>query len=77
MNDLKTITIRLNAEEEKAFGEYAKVKNIPLPELFKQSLEEKIEDEIDLRAIAKYEERRKADKTEYIDFDDLKREMDM
>lgn len=74
---MSTITVRLNAEEEKAFREYAKFKNIPLSTLFKQSLEDKMEEEIDLKAILEYEERLEAGETEYIDFEDIKREMGM
>ena len=74
---MSTITVRLNTEEEKAFKEYAKFKNLPLSTLLKHSLEEKIEEEIDLKAILKYETRLEADETEYIDFDDIKREMGM
>lgn len=77
MVDLKTITVRLNVEEEKAFREYAKFRNIPLSILFKQLLEEKIEEEADLKAILEYETRLEADETEYVDFDDIKREMGM
>lgn len=70
---MSTITVRLNNEEEKAFKEYAKFKNIPLSTLLKQSLEEKIEEEIDLKAILEYETRLEAGEIEYIDFDDIKR----
>lgn len=53
---MSTITIRLNSEEEKAFNEYAKLYGIPLSTLFKQTLEERIEDEIDMKIIKRYEE---------------------
>ncbi len=53
---MSTITIRLNEEEQKAFNEYAKFHGIPLSTLFKKSLEEKMEDEIDMKAISEYEE---------------------
>ena len=54
---MSTITIRLNDEEQKAFNEYAKLYDIPLSTLFKKTLEEKIEDEIDMKAIQEYEEK--------------------
>ena len=55
---MSTITIRFNNDEEKIFTEYAKLHGIPLSTLFKKALEEKIEDEIDLKSILDYEGRR-------------------
>ena len=55
---MSTITIRFNNDEEKIFTEYAKLHGIPLSTLFKKALEEKIEDEIDLKPILDYEGRR-------------------
>ncbi|MGB6179552.1 type II toxin-antitoxin system RelB family antitoxin [Carnobacterium sp.] len=52
---MSTITIRLNNDEQKAFNEYAKLYNVPLSTLFKKSLEEKIEDEMDMKFIKEYE----------------------
>jgi len=52
---MDTVTIRLNEEESKIFKEYAKLKNIPLSTLFKKTLEEKMEVEFDMQAIADYE----------------------
>lgn len=52
---MNTITVRLNSEEQQAFNEYAKLYGIPLSTLFKKTLEEKIEDELDLKAIKNYE----------------------
>lgn len=52
-----TITVRLNEKEQKAFEEYAKLYDVPLSSLLKQTLEEKIEEELDLDAIKAYEER--------------------
>lgn len=74
---MKTVTAPLNAEEEKAFKKYADFKNHPLSTVFKQSLKEKIEYEIDLKALLEYEEHLEAGETEYIDFDDIKRKMNM
>lgn len=77
MKDVKTVTVHLNAEEEKAFRKYADFKNLPLSTVFKQSLKEIIEDEIDLKALLEYEERLEAGETEYIDFEDIKRKINM
>jgi len=52
---MDTITIRLNEEESQAFKEYAKLSDIPLSTLFKKTLEEKMENEFDMRVIAEYE----------------------
>ena len=51
-----TITVRLNEDEEKVFNEYAKLYDMPLSTLFKKTLEEKIEDNIDMKIIEEYEE---------------------
>ena len=53
---MSTITIRLNNEEAESFNEYAKLYGIPLSTLFKQTLEERIEDEIDMKIMKEYEE---------------------
>jgi len=74
---MSTITVRLNSDEAKAYKEYAKFKNIPLSTLMKEALEEKIEDEIDLKAILAYEERLKNNEVEYISFDDVKKRLEM
>lgn len=52
---MTVITVRLNKEEERVFKDYAESNNISLPTLLKNSLIEKIEDEIDLKIIDDYE----------------------
>lgn len=42
------ITLRINNEDEKVIKEYAKSKNISVSALFRNSVLEKIEDDIDL-----------------------------
>lgn len=74
---MSTITVRLNSEEARIYKEYAEFKNIPLSTLMKEALEEKIEDEIDLKAILSYEERLKNDKAEYISFDEVKKRLEI
>lgn len=74
---MSTITVRLNSDEAKAYKEYAKFKNVPLSTLMKEALEEKIEDEIDLKAILDYEERLKNNEVEYIPFDEVKKRLEM
>ena len=70
---MSTITVRLNEEEQKVFNEYAKLHGIPLSTLFKQSLEEKIEDEIDMKIIKEYEEDVKNGNTEVYSHDEVMR----
>jgi len=70
---MSTITVRLNNEEAKIYKKYAEFKNIPLSTLMKEALEEKIEDETDLRAILAYEERLKNNEIENIFFDEIKK----
>lgn len=47
---MATVTIRLNKQEEEYFKTYAEFTGEKLSSLFKQALEEKIEDEYDLKA---------------------------
>ncbi len=74
---MSTITVRLNDDEAKMYKEYAEFKNIPLSTLMKEALEEKIEAEIDLKAILAYEERVKNNEVEYISFDAIKKRLGM
>lgn len=74
---MSTITVRLNREEARIYKEYAEFKNIPLSTLMKEALEEKIEDEIDLKSILDYEERFKNNEVEYIPFDEVKKRLDI
>lgn len=46
---MSTIKMRLNRQEENVFNEYAKMRGLSLSALFKQTLEEKIEDEKDIK----------------------------
>ncbi len=74
---MSTITVRLNSDEARIYKEYAKFKNVPLSTLMKEALEEKIEDEMDLKAILDYEERLKNNEVEYIPFDEVKKRLEM
>lgn len=74
---MSTITIRLNSEEARLYKEYAEFKNIPLSTLMKEALEEKIEEEIDLKAILTYEERLKNNEAEHIFFEDVKKRLEI
>lgn len=74
---MSTITVRLNNDEARLYREYAEFKNIPLSTLMKEALEEKIEDEIDLKAILAYEERLKNNEVEYVPFEEIKKRLKM
>lgn len=74
---MSTITVRLNREEARIYKEYAEFKNTPLSTLMKEALEEKIEDEIDLKAILAYEEKLKKGEVEYISFDEVKKRLEI
>ena len=72
-----TITVRLNEDEEKVFNEYAKLYDMPLSTLFKKTLEEKIEDNIDMKIIEEYEEEVKNGSLETYSFDEVKEMLDL
>ena len=74
---MSTITVRLNSEEARIYKEYAEFKNIPLSTLMKEALKEKIEDEIDLKAILAYEERLNNNEVEYVSFDEVKKRLEI
>lgn len=46
---MKTVSVRLNEEEERAFSAYATIMGMPLSTLFKKLMEERLEDEFDLK----------------------------
>lgn len=73
---MSTITVRLNEDEARVYKEYAEFKNLPLSTLMKEALKEKIEEEIDLRAILAYEERLNND-LEYVSFNEIKKRLGM
>lgn len=52
---MDTVTIRLNKDESRIYSEYAKLNDLPLSTLFKKTLEEKMQVEFDMQAIAEYE----------------------
>ena len=59
-----TISLRLSEQDAKLIKDYAKLNNISISDLFRQTVIERIEDEIDLEAYNKaYEEYQKDPKT--------------
>lgn len=69
---MTTISVRLNEQETKTFEEYAKMNGIPLSTLLKKALEEKMEDEIDMKVIKEYEEKIESNTNEFYSHDQIK-----
>ncbi len=70
---MSTVTVRLNEEEQKVFNEYAKLYDMPLSTLFKKTLEERIEDEIDMKQIEEYRAKVKAGIVEIYEYDEVRK----
>lgn len=71
--NMSTITVRMNDEEERMYKEYAILKNIPLSTLLKEALQEKIEDEFDIKLILEYEQKLEKGEVEFINLDKVKK----
>lgn len=69
---MSTVTVRLNPQEQKAFTEYAKLLGMPLSTLLKKTLEEKMEDEFDMKSILNYEDDLKNNSVETLDHNAVK-----
>lgn len=69
---MSTVTVRLNPQEQKAFTEYAKLLGMPLSTLLKKTLEEKMEDEFDMKSILNYEDDLKSNSVETFDHNKVK-----
>lgn len=69
---MSTVTVRLNPQEQKAFTEYAKLLGMPLSTLLKKTLEEKMEDEFDMKSILNYEDDLKNNSVETFDHNKVK-----
>ena len=74
---MTTITVRLNDEEQKSFNEYPKLHDLPLSTLLKKTLEEKMEDEMDLKRIKEYEADLKDGKSETYNHDEVMKMLDL
>ncbi|WP_034551775.1 type II toxin-antitoxin system RelB family antitoxin [Carnobacterium funditum] len=71
---MTTISLRIDSQEEKLIKEYAKTKNISVSALFRNSVLEKIEDEIDLGLYNQAMEEHK-EHSQSISFKDLLKEL--
>lgn len=70
---MSTITVRMNEKEQKIFEEYAKMHDVPLSTIMKQTLQERIEDELDMETIRAYESDVQNDDVTVYGHDDMKR----
>jgi len=71
-----TISLRLNDKDADLFKRYAEMKNMSVSELVRQSVMEKIEDELDLAAYNRAMEAYAADPVTY-SHDDVKKMLDL
>ena len=75
--DMKTVSVRLNAEEERAFTAYADLMGEPLSTLFKRLMEEKLEDEFDMKVAEDFLGREARGEVETRPIEDLFKELDL
>lgn len=73
---MKSITLRINDEENRLIRDYAKAKSITISELMRQAVLEKIEDEIDLEIYNKAMIEHKEDPQD-ISFDQMMKDLDI
>lgn len=73
---MSIISLRMNEQEEKVIKDYAKLNNMTVSELFRSSVLEKIEADIDLKL---YNEAIKEHQSypSDISFDDMMKELDL
>lgn len=74
---MKTVSVRLNEEEEKAFSAYADIMGQPLSTLFKKLMEERLEDEFDLKLAEDFVEREARGEVETRPIEELFAELDL
>lgn len=74
---MKTVSVRLNEEEEKAFSAYADIMGQPLSTLFKKLMEERLEDEFDLKLVEDFVEREARGEVETRPIEELFAELDL
>lgn len=74
---MKTVSVRLNKEEEKAFSAYADIMGQPLSTLFKKLMEERLEDEFDLKLAKDFVDKEARGEVETRPIEDLFAELDL
>lgn len=72
---MSIISLRLNEQEEKLIKEYARVNNVSISELFRSSVLEKIENDIDLKIYHQAMVEHRNDPND-ISFDEMIKELD-
>lgn len=72
---MTTITIELTNENLDFFGDYAKSENKTLSDIINKVLEEKIDDEIDMYLVKKFENSDLYDDTEYTSHEEMLKEV--
>lgn len=74
---MKTVSVRLNEEEERAFSAYAAIMGLPLSTLFKKLMEERLEDEFDLKIAEDFLDREARGEVKTRPMDALFQELDL
>lgn len=73
---MSTISLRMNEEEEKLIKEYAKANGVSLSELFRSSVLEHIENDIDLKLYHQALQEHHGDPSD-ISFNEMMKELDL
>lgn len=73
----KTITIRLNEEEEMMMNKIEKMYNCGISTALKRLVQEKLEDEYDRKAVEEFRENVKKDKEKFYSFEEFEKMLDL
>ena len=74
--NVMTVSLRLNEDDTNLIKSYAKMKGLTISELFRKSVLEKIEDELDLKAYEKAMAEYKANPVTY-SLEEVAKELDL
>lgn len=72
-----TVTIRFNKEEKELFKNAAKLYNCSISSMIKRLAIEKLEDDIDIKAVKEFEDKIKTNKTSVHPINELWKELDL
>lgn len=73
----KTITIRLNEEEEMMINKIEKMYNCGISTALKRLVQEKLEDEYDRKAVEEFRENVKKGKEKFYSFEEFEKMLDL
>lgn len=73
----KTITIRLNEEEEMMMNKIEKMYNCGISTALKKLVQEKLEDEYDRKAVEEFRENVKKGKEKFYSFEEFEKMLDL